>query len=111
MGSILALIYMTEQAVLLDLNNKEDNKPYLESMTRNFVYFSGKDKKIRVYTISRLLKHTSARQGAKRFTRCINCAEKIFPLGNAIDSECPDCALTLFSDFPKKVTLQNLYHD
>ena len=110
-GGILVLIYMMEQPVLPDLNNKEDNKRYLYSVTRNFVYFIGKDKKIRVYTISRLLKPTATRQGVKRFTRGSNCAEKIFPLGNAIDSECKDYALTLFSDFPKKVTFQNLYHD
>ena len=110
-GGIAALNYTISQRVFPSYNDKEDNKRYLYSVTRNFVYFIGKDKKIRVYTISRLLKPTSARQGAKRFTRCINCAEKIFPLGNAIDSECKDYALTLFSDFSKKVTFQNLYHD
>lgn len=101
-GDIAALKYTISQRVFPSYNDKEDNKRYLYSVTRNFVYFIGKDKKIRVYTISRLLKPTSARQGAKRFTSCINCAEKIFPLGNA---------MTLFSDFFKKVTFQNLYRD
>jgi enoyl-[acyl-carrier protein] reductase I len=35
----------------------------------------------------------------------------MYPLGNVTALECADYTLTLFSDFTKKVTLQNLYHD
>jgi enoyl-[acyl-carrier protein] reductase I len=80
-------------------------------VARNFGYFVGKDKKIRVNTISRSSKSTSARQGAKRYRRFINYAEKIVPIGNAIGFECVDYTMNLFSDVTKKVTHQNLYHD
>jgi len=80
-------------------------------LARNFGYFVGKDKKIRVHTISRSSKSTSARQGAKRCRRVINYAEKIVPICNSIGSECGDYTINLFSNVTKKVTLQNLYHD
>ena len=35
----------------------------------------------------------------------------MYPLGNVTALECADYTLTLFSDFTKKVTLQNLYRD
>ena len=33
------------------------------------------------------------------------------PLGNATAKECADYTVSLFSDYTRKVTLQNLYHD
>ena len=38
-------------------------------------------------------------------------AEKMSPLGNATAKECADYTVSLFSDYTRKVTLQNLYHD
>jgi enoyl-[acyl-carrier protein] reductase I len=43
---------MAAQRVFLDYNDMADNKAYLESVARSFGYFFGKDKKIRVNTIS-----------------------------------------------------------
>ncbi|MDT0295579.1 enoyl-ACP reductase [Mesonia ostreae] len=110
-GSIVALTYMAAQRVFPDYNDMADNKAYLESIARSFGYFFGKDKKVRVNTISQSPTPTTAGQGVKGFDGFIAYAEKMSPLGNATADECADYTLTLFSDLTKKVTLQNLYHD
>ena len=51
-GSIVALSYMAAQRVFPDYNDMADNKAFLESVARSFGYFFGKDKKVRVNTIS-----------------------------------------------------------
>ena len=38
-------------------------------------------------------------------------ADKMSPLGNASAEECADYTVMMFSDFTRKVTMQNLYHD
>ncbi|PZD79562.1 enoyl-ACP reductase [Mesonia sp. K7] len=110
-GSIVALTYIAAQRVFPDYNDMADNKAYLESIARSFGYFFGKDKKVRVNTISQSPTPTTAGQGVKGFDAFISYAEKMSPLGNATADECADYTLTLFSDLTKKVTLQNLFHD
>lgn len=110
-GSIIALTYMAAQRVFPDYNDMADNKAYLESIARSFGYFFGKDKKVRVNTISQSPTATTAGQGVKGFSGFIAYADKMSPLGNATASECADYVVTMFSDLTKKVTLQNLYHD
>ena len=51
-GSIVALTYMAAQRSFPDYNDMADNKAYLESVARSFGYFFGKEKKVRVNTIS-----------------------------------------------------------
>lgn len=110
-GSIVALSYMAAQRVFPDYNDMADNKAYLESIARSFGYFFGKDKKVRVNTISQSPTPTTAGQGVKGFDGFIAYADKMSPLGNATAQDCADYTITLFSDLTKKVTLQNLYHD
>lgn len=110
-GSIVALTYMAAQRVFPDYNDMADNKAYLESVARSFGYFFGKEKKVRVNTISQSPTPTTAGQGVKGFDGFINYAEKMSPLGNATALECADYTITLFSDLTKKVTMQNLFHD
>ena len=110
-GSIIALSYMAAQRVFPNYNDMADNKAYLESVARSFGYFFGKEKKVRVNTISQSPTPTTAGQGVKGFDGFINYAEKMSPLGNATADECADYTVTLFSDLTRKVTLQNLYHD
>lgn len=110
-GSIVALTYMAAQRVFPDYNDMADNKAYLESIARSFGYFFGRDKKVRVNTISQSPTPTTAGSGVKGFDGFIAYAEKMSPLGNATALECADYTISLFSDLTKKVTLQNLFHD
>lgn len=110
-GSIVALTYMAAQRTFPDYNDMADNKAYLESVARSFGYFFGKERKVRVNTISQSPTPTTAGQGVKGFDAFINYAEMMSPLGNATAQECADYTVTLFSDLTRKVTMQNLYHD
>jgi enoyl-[acyl-carrier protein] reductase I len=110
-GSIVALTYMAAQRTFPDYNDMADNKAYLESIARSFGYFFGKEKKVRVNTISQSPTATTAGQGVKGFSGFISYAEKMSPLGNATAQDCAEYTVTLFSDYTKKVTMQNLFHD
>ncbi len=110
-GSIVALTYMAAQRVFPDYNDMADNKAYLESIARSFGYFFGKDKKVRVNTISQSPTPTTAGQGVKGFDGFIAYADKMSPLGNATAQDCADYTVSLFSDLTRRVTLQNLYND
>ncbi len=110
-GSIVALTYMAAQRVFPDYNDMADNKAYLESIARSFGYFFGKDKKVRVNTISQSPTPTTAGQGVKGFDGFIAYAEKMSPLGNATAMDCANYTVAMFSDLTKRVTLQNLFND
>ena len=110
-GSIVALSYMAAQRVFPDYNDMADNKAYLESIARSFGYFFGRDKNVRVNTISQSPTPTTAGKGVKGFDGFIAYAEKMSPLGNASALDCANYTLTLFSDLTRRVTLQNLYND
>ncbi len=110
-GSIVALTYMAAQRVFPDYNDMADNKAYLESVARSFGYFYGKEKKVRVNTISQSPTPTTAGQGVKGFDGFISYAEKMSPLGNATAQDCANYTVSLFSDLTKMVTMQNLFHD
>ncbi len=110
-GSIVALTYMAAQRVFPDYNDMADNKAYLESIARSFGYFFGKDKKVRVNTISQSPTPTTAGQGVKGFDGFIAYADKMSPLGNATAIDCANYTVSLFSDLTKRVTLQNLFND
>ena len=110
-GSIIALTYIAAQRTFPNYNDMADNKAYLESVARSFGYFFGKEKKVRVNTISQSPTPTTAGKGVKGFDGFIDYAEKMSPLGNATADECANYTVSLFSDLTKKVTLQNLFHD
>ncbi|MDG1393500.1 MAG: SDR family oxidoreductase, partial [Flavobacteriaceae bacterium] len=82
-GSIVALTYMAAQRVFPDYNDMADNKAYLESIARSFGYFFGRDKNVRVNTISQSPTPTTAGKGVKGFDGFIAYADKMSPLGNA----------------------------
>ena len=110
-GSILALTYMAAQRTFPDYNDMADNKAYLESVARSFGYFFGKEKNVRVNTISQSPTPTTAGQGVKGFDGFIAYAEKMSPLGNATADDCANYTVAMFSDLTKKGTMQNLFHD
>jgi enoyl-[acyl-carrier protein] reductase I len=88
-----------------------DAKAMLESIARSFGYIYGRDKKIRVNTISQSPTITTAGKGVKGIDNLIDFTERMSPLGNASADECADYCMVMFSDLTKKVTMQNLFHD
>ena len=110
-GSIVALTYIGAQRVFPDYHEMGDAKSLLESYARSFGYRFGKDKKVRVNTISQSPTMTTAGSGVKGFGDFYDYAEALSPLGNASADECADYCISLFSDYTRKVTMQNLFHD
>ena len=110
-GSIVALTYIASQRTFPNYNDMADNKAYLESIARSFGYYFGKEKKVRVNTISQSPTLTTAGKGVKGLDDFLNYAELMSPLGNASAEECADYTISLFSDYTRKVTLQTLFND
>ncbi|MEA3443759.1 MAG: SDR family oxidoreductase [Bacteroidota bacterium] len=110
-GSVLALSYVAAQRTLYGYNDMADTKAMLESIARSFGYIYGRDKKIRVNTISQSPTLTTAGSGVKGIDGLMDFTNRMSPLGNATAGECADYCITLFSDLTKKVTMQNLFHD
>ncbi len=110
-GSILALSYIAAQKTFPNYSDMAENKAYLESVARSFGYYFGKEKKVRVNTISQSPTPTTAGKGVKGLDAFLNLAEANSPLGNATAMDCAQYIVSLFSDYTKKVTLQNLYND
>lgn len=110
-SSVLALTYIAAQRVFPDYNDMADAKSLLESITRSFGYQYGIANKVRVNTISQSPTRTTAGSGVKGFDGFISYSEAMSPLGNATADECAAYCVMMFSDYTKKVTMQNLFHD
>lgn len=110
-GSIVALTYMAAQRVYPFYTDMADIKAMLESIARNFGYYFGVEKKVRVNTVSQSPTKTTAGTGIKGFGDFFDYAEALAPLGNATAEDCANYCITLFSDLTRMVTMQNLYHD
>jgi enoyl-[acyl-carrier protein] reductase I len=110
-GSVVALSYVAAQRTFYGYNDMADAKALLESIARSFGYIYGRERNVRVNTISQSPTVTTAGSGVKGFDRLLDFAERMSPLGNATGDECADYCITLFSDLTKKVTMQNLFHD
>ncbi|RZL15598.1 MAG: SDR family oxidoreductase, partial [Hymenobacter sp.] len=68
-------------------------------------------KKVRVNTISQSPTKTTAGTGISGFNAFYEYADKMAPLGNAPAEACADYCVSLFSDYTRYVTMQNLMHD
>ncbi len=110
-GSVVALSYIAAQRTLYGYNDMADAKSLLESIARSFGYIYGRERKIRVNTISQSPTLTTAGSGVKGVTGLMDFTERMSPLGNADADECADYCIVMFSDLTKKVTMQNLFHD
>ncbi|MDR2650771.1 MAG: SDR family oxidoreductase [Prevotellaceae bacterium] len=110
-GSVVALTYVAAQRTLYGYNDMADAKALLESIVRSFGYIYGREKKIRINTVSQSPTMTTAGSGIMGFDNLMDFADRMSPLGNATAEECANYVITLFSDFTRKVTMQNLYHD
>lgn len=110
-GSIVALSYIAAQRTLYGYNDMADAKALLESIARSFGYIYGRERKIRINTVSQSPTPTTAGSGVMGLNDLMDFAERMSPLGNASAADCADYILTLFSDLTRKVTMQNLFHD
>ena len=110
-GSILALSYVAAQRTLFGYNDMADAKALLESIARSFGYIYGREKGVRINTISQTPTMTTASSGVKGMESLMDFANRMSPLGNADADECADYCVVMFSDLTRKVTMQNLYHD
>ena len=82
-GSVVALTYVASHRTFFGYNDMADAKSLLESIARSFGYIYGREKNVRINTISQ----------------------------SATADECADYCVTLFSDLTRKVTMQTLFHD
>jgi enoyl-[acyl-carrier protein] reductase I len=110
-GSIVALSYVAAQRTFFGYNDMADAKALLESIARSFGYIYGREKGVRINTISQSPTMTTAGSGVKGIDSLLDFSGKMSPLGNASADECADYCIVMFSDLTKKVTMQNLYHD
>lgn len=110
-GSIVALTYVASQRTFFGYNDMADAKSLLESIARSFGYIYGREKGVRINTVSQSPTLTTAGSGIKGMDHLMDFADKMSPLGNATADDCADYCVTLFSDLTRKVTMQNLFHD
>jgi len=110
-GSVVALSYVASQRTLVGYNDMGDAKALLESIARSFGYIYGRDRKVRINTISQSPTPTTAGSGVHGIESLLDFSDRMSPLGNATAEECADYCIALFSDLTRKVTMQNLYHD
>ena len=110
-GSVIALTYVAAQRTLAGYNDMGDAKALLESIARSFGYISGKERHVRVNTVSQSPTVTTAGSGIAGFDTLVDFSDRMSPLGNADASDCADVCITLFSDLTRKVTMQNIFND
>lgn len=110
-ASVLGLTYIASQRIFPDYNEMGDAKSLLESIARGMGYHYGKAKKVRVNTISQSPTMTTAGSGVGGFDAFMTYAEQMSPLGNASAEDCANYCITMFSDYTRMVTMQNLFHD
>ena len=110
-GSVVALTYVAAQRTFFGYNDMADAKSMLESIARSFGYIYGREKNVRINTISQSPTPTTAGRGIKDMDNLMDFSNKMSPLGNATAEECANYCVMMFSDFTRKVTMQNLFHD
>jgi len=110
-ASVLGLTYIASQRVFPDYSEMAESKALLESIARSMGYHYGKAKKVRINTISQSPTMTAAGSGVGGFDSFLAYAERMSPLGNASAEDCARYCVSLFSDYTKMVTMQNLFHD
>ena len=89
-GSVVALTYVAAQRTFFGYNDMADAKSLLESIARSFGYIYGREKNVRINTISQSPTPTTAGSGVKGMEHLMDFANKMSPLGNAIADECAD---------------------
>lgn len=110
-GSVIGLTYIAAQRVFPDYNEMAESKALLESIARSFGYHYAKFRNVRVNTISQSPTATTAGSGVSGFDAFLSYADKMSPMGNASAEDCAKYCASMFSDYTRMVTMQNLFHD
>lgn len=110
-GSIVALTYIAGDRAMIGYGDMADAKAMLQSITRNFGIILGRERKVRVNTISQSPTATTAGSGIEGMQKMLEYTDSVSPIGNADAEDCADYITMLFSDYTRKVTMQNLYND
>jgi enoyl-[acyl-carrier protein] reductase I len=110
-SSIVALSYIAAQRTFPDYSDMAQAKALLESIARSYGYRLGKQKKVRVNTISQSPTKTTAGAGISGFDVFFDYAQMMSPLGNASAEDCANYIVFMFSDYSRMITMQNLMHD
>jgi enoyl-[acyl-carrier protein] reductase I len=110
-GSVVALSYIAAQRTFSFYTDMAEAKAALESIVRSYGYHYGKYRKVRINSVSQSPTKTTAGGGIEDFAGLYEFAQLNSPLGNASAEACADYCVSLFSDYTKMVTMQNLYHD
>ena len=97
-GSVVALSYVAAQRTFAGYNDMADAKAILESIARSFGYMYGREKHIRINTISQSPTPTTAGSGVSGFDKLEDFSDRMSPLGNATADDCADYCITIFSD-------------
>ena len=110
-GSVLAMSYIAAQRIFPDYNEMADAKVLLEGIARNFGYHYGVKRNVRINTVSQSPTLTRSGGVIGGFSEFMQYADDMSPLGNAPANDLAGFCVTLFSDYTKYVTMQNIYHD
>ncbi len=110
-GSVVALTYIAAQRTFYRYNDMADAKALLESIARSFGYIYGREKRVRINTVSQSPTMTTAGSGIRGAKALLDFTDRMSPLGNATGDDLANFVITLFSDLTRKITMQNIYHD
>src|SRR5574344_79145 len=110
-ASVVALTYIAAQRTYPSYSDMANAKAMLESIVRQYGYYYGIDKKVRINSVSQSPTPTTAGSGVSGFDKFYNFADKMSPLGNADAASCANLCVMLFSDYTRKITMQNIFND
>ncbi len=101
-ASVLALTYVASHRTFFGYNDMADAKSLLESIARSFGYIYGREKHVRINTISQSPTFTTAGSGIKGFDGLYDFSDRMSPLGNASADECADyCVVHVLRPYQK----------
>ncbi len=110
-GSVATLSFIAAQRAFEGYNDMTEAKAALESIVRNFGNYYGKYRNVRINSVSQSPTMTNAAMSIEGFDEFYKITNERAPLGNATAEDCAKFICLLFSDYTKKVTMQNIYHD
>ena len=110
-GSVITLSYIAAEKYVTGYGDMTHSKALLESIVRQFGYYYGTSKKVRINAVSQSPTPTSATSVVKGFEALYNYSDKVSPLGNASADSCANVCIMLFSDYTKMITMQTIYND